>query len=172
MQLLTAKPVLYVCNVAEEDAANGGDERSRQVAALAAMQNAAVVVISAAIESEVAQLEQEEERRAFLSGLGLPEAGLDRLIRAGYTALDRITFFTVGPKEIRAWTIPNGATAPQAAGAIHTDFERGFICADVIAYADFAVGGEQHARDNGKSRLEGRGYKVHDGDVIHFRFNV
>jgi ribosome-binding ATPase len=171
LQLLTAKPVLYVCNV-EEDAAGDGNSQSARVAEMAAGEGASSVVISAAIESEVAQLEA-EERAEFLETLGLEETGLARIIRAGYELLDLITFFTVGPKEARAWTVRRGAKAPQSAGVIHTDFERGFIRAETIAYDDFiAGGGELGAKDNGKMRAEGKEYVTCDGDVYHFRFNV
>jgi GTP-binding protein YchF len=172
LQLLSAKPVLYVCNVDEASAADGNAEAAR-VAAYARAQGAASVVISAAIEAEVAQLAEEAEKREFLAHLGLAETGLARVIRAGYGLLDLVTFFTVGPKEARAWTVPQGARAPQAAGVIHTDFEKGFIRAETIAYADFvACGGEQGAKEAGRMRLEGAEYVVADGDVLHFRFNV
>lgn len=139
---------------------------------MAREQGAETVVISAAIESEVAQL-PEEEAKEFLAALGLEEAGLDRLIRAGYKLLDLITYFTVGPKETRAWTIPRGTKAPQAAGVIHSDFERGFIRANTIAYDDYiGYGGENGAKEAGKARDEGKEYVVQDGDVIHFRFNT
>ncbi len=171
LNLLTAHPVLYVCNVAEGDAATG-NEHTRAVEELAKAQGAETVIISAAIESEVAQL-PEEEAKEFLAALGLKEAGLDRLIRAGYKLLDLITYFTVGPKETRAWTIPRGTKAPQAAGVIHSDFERGFIRANTIAYDDFiSFGGETGAKEAGKARDEGKEYVVQDGDVIHFRFNT
>ena len=167
--LLTALPVLYVCNVEEASAADG-NAFSRQVEARAKAEGAAVVVISAKIESEIAVLSR-GERREYLAAVGLDEAGLDRLIRAGYGLLDLVTFFTVGPKETRAWTMTRGAKAPQAAGVIHTDFERGFIRAETIAYEDYvACGGEAGARDAGKLRLEGKDYVVQDGDVMHFRF--
>jgi GTP-binding protein YchF len=172
LQLITAKPVLYVCNV-EEEAASEGNAHSARVMEKAAAEGAQAVVISAAIEAEVAQLESAEERAEFLDSLGLTETGLSRVIRAGYALLDQITFFTAGPKEARAWTVFRGAKAPQAAGVIHTDFERGFIAAETVAYADFeSLGGEQAAKDAGKMRLEGRDYTVQDGDVFHFRFNV
>jgi GTP-binding protein YchF len=172
LQLLTAKPILYVCNV-EEDSAADGNALSAKVFEKAAAEGAQAVVISAAIEAEVAQLESAEERSEFLESLGLEETGLSRVIRAGYALLDQITFFTVGPKEARAWTVARGATAPQSAGAIHTDFERGFIAAETIAYDDYvALGGESGAKDAGKMRLEGRDYVAKDGDVFHFRFNV
>jgi GTP-binding protein YchF len=172
LHLLTLKPVLYVCNVGESEAATG-NAHSQAVAAMAETQGAGVVVISAAIEAEVAQLADPEEQRMFLADLGLQETGLARIIRAGYELLGLITFFTAGPKEARAWTLEKGARAPQAAGEIHTDFERGFICAETIAYADYiACGGEQPAKEAGKMRLEGKDYVVKDGDVILFRFNV
>jgi GTP-binding protein YchF len=171
LQLLTTKPVLYVCNVEEASAADG-NALSKKVAEKAAREGASSVVISAAIEAEVALL-PESERQEFLDSLGLKETGLARVIRAGYGLLGLITFFTVGPKEARAWTVPKGAKAPEAAGAIHTDFQRGFICAETIAYDDFiACGGEQGAKDAGKMRQEGRDYVVKDGDVMLFRFNV
>lgn len=172
LQLLTGKPMLYVCNVAEGDAATG-NTLSQRAGEYAAGQGAGSVVISAAIESEIALLPGEADKQDFLGGLGLTEPGLHRLIRAGYQLLNLQTYFTVGPKEARAWTVPIGATAPQAAGAIHSDFQRGFICAETIAYADFvACGGEAKARETGKLRQEGKGYVVQDGDVLHFRFNV
>ena len=172
LQLLTAKPVLYVCNVDEASAAEG-NALSAQVAGMAARQGAGAIVISAKIEAEVAQLDDPVEKQAFLSELALEETGLDRLIRAGYALLGLITFFTAGPKEARAWTVPEGATAPQAAGRIHTDFQRGFICAETIAYDDYlSTGGEQGAKDAGKMCQEGKDYVVKDGDVILFRFNV
>jgi len=169
-QLLTAKPVLYVCNV-EEDAA-GGNAQSARVFEKAAAEGAEAVVISAAIESEIATMPR-EERADFLADLGLEETGLARVIRAGYTLLDLITFFTAGPKETRAWTVSRCARAPQAAGVIHSDFERGFIRAETIAFDDFvALGGESGARDAGKLRQEGKDYVVQDGDVMLFKFNV
>jgi ribosome-binding ATPase len=171
LNLLTSHPVLYVCNVAESDAATG-NEHTRAVEKMAREQGAETVVISAAIESEVAQL-PEEEAKEFLAALGLEEAGLDRLIRAGYHLLDLITYFTVGPKETRAWTIVRGTKAPAAAGVIHTDFERGFIRAFTIGFDDYiAFKGEVGAKEAGKGRDEGKEYVVHDGDVIHFRFNT
>jgi GTP-binding protein YchF len=167
--LLTSVPVLYVCNV-EEAAAAAGNDFSRQVEARAKAEGAATVVISAKIESEIAVLSR-EERTDYLAAVGLQEAGLDRLIRAGYELLGLVTFFTAGPKESRAWTVTRGAKAPQAAGVIHTDFEQGFIRAETIAYADYvAGGGEAGAREAGKMRLEGKDYVVQDGDVMHFRF--
>jgi GTP-binding protein YchF len=167
--LLTSKPVVYVCNV-EEASAKDGNEFSRCVEVRAKEEGAVAVVISAKIEAEIATLSR-EERTEFLETLGLHEAGLDRLIRAGYDLLHLITFFTVGPKEARAWTVNRGTRAPQAAGAIHTDFERGFIRSETIAYDDYvALGGEAGAREAGKLRLEGKDYVVADGDVLHFRF--
>ena len=167
--LLTALPVLYVCNV-EEAAAASGNAYSRKVEERAKLEGAASIVISAKIESEIAVLSR-DERADYLAAVGLSEAGLDRLIRAGYALLDLVTFFTAGPKEARAWTVTRGAKAPQAAGVIHTDFERGFIRAETIAYEDYlACGGETGARDAGKMRLEGKDYVVADGDVMHFRF--
>lgn len=172
LMLLTAKPVLFVCNV-EEAAAAAGNAFSERVKAMAAAQHAGCVVISAAIESEVAQLDSDAEKQAFLADLGLAETGLARVIRAGYGLLDLLTFFTVGPKEARAWTVRQGAKAPEAAGVIHTDFEKGFIRAETIAYADYiACKGEVGARESGKMRLEGKDYVVQDGDVMHFRFNT
>jgi ribosome-binding ATPase YchF (GTP1/OBG family) len=169
--LLTSKPVLYVCNV-EEGSAAEGNQFSKQVMARAKDEGAVAVVISAKIESEIATLSK-EERTDFLDTLGLHEAGLDRLIRAGYELLHLITYFTVGPKEARAWTITKGPKAPQAAAVIHTDFEKGFIRAETIAYTDYVtLGGEAGARDGGKLRLEGKEYVVADGDVMHFRFNT
>ena len=171
LTLLTAKPVLFVCNV-EEDNAGEGNAHSAAVAEMAAAQGAASVVISAAIEEEISQLD-EEEAEMFLSELGLEEAGLDRLIAAGYELLGLQTYFTVGPKETRAWTIKKDTSAPQAAGVSHTDFERGFIRAETIAYDDYiACNGEQGAKEKGKMRAEGKGYTVADGDVLHFLFNT
>jgi len=171
LNLLTSKPVLYVCNVDEESAADG-NEFSKAVEARAKEEGAIAVVISAKIEEELAQLDA-DERVEFLDALGLAEAGLDRLIRAGYDLLHLITYFTCGPKETRAWTITEGTMAPQAAGVIHTDFEHGFIRAETIAYADYTdLGGESGAKEAGKMRLEGKEYVVADGDVMHFRFNT
>ncbi|MGZ9811694.1 redox-regulated ATPase YchF [Pseudoroseicyclus sp. H15] len=171
LQLITAKPVLYVCNV-EESAAASGNALSARVAEMAAKEGNAHVVISAQIEEEIAQLE-DEEQAMFLEEMGLEEAGLDRLIRAGHQLLNLQTYFTVGPKETRAWTIPVGALAPQAAGVIHGDFEKGFIRAETIAYDDYiAGGGEQGAKEAGKMRAEGKSYVVKDGDVLHFLFNT
>jgi len=170
LQLLTAKPVLFVCNV-EEDSAASGNAQSVKVGEMAAAQGAGCVVISAAIEEEISQLD-DDERDMFLTEMGLAEAGLDRLIRAGYELLHLQTYFTVGPKEARAWTIRQGTAAPQAAGVIHGDFERGFIRAETIAFDDFvALKGEQGAKEAGKMRAEGKGYVVRDGDVMHFLFS-
>ncbi|SDL15865.1 redox-regulated ATPase YchF [Aliiruegeria lutimaris] len=171
LQLLTTKKILYVCNVAEDEAAEG-NAHSKAVEAMAAEQGAASVVISAKIEEEISQLDP-EEAEMFLSELGLEEAGLDRLIRVGHDLLGLQTYFTVGPKEARAWTIHKGDTAPKAAGVIHGDFERGFIRAETIAYDDFvACGGETGAKEAGKMRIEGKTYVVKDGDVMHFLFNT
>jgi GTP-binding protein YchF len=170
-QLLTAKPVLYVCNVAEEDAAEGND-LSAKVFAKAAAEGAQAVVVSAAIEAELVAMPA-EDRTEFLEALGLTESGLARVIRAGYKLLGLKTFFTAGPKEARAWTFPDGAKAPQAAGEIHSDFERGFIRAETIAYDDYVtLGGEAGAKEAGKLRQEGKEYVVQDGDVLLFKFNV
>jgi hypothetical protein len=170
-QLLTAKPVLYVCNVDEGDAAEG-NAHSARVFERAAAEGAKAVIVSAAIEAEIVTMAP-EDRGEFLSDLGLTETGLARVIRAGYDLLHLITFFTAGPKEARAWTVEKGAKAPQAAGVIHTDFERGFIRAETIAYADFvAHGGEAGAKEAGRMRSEGKDYVVQDGDVLLFRFNV
>ena len=169
LQLLTSKPVLYVCNV-DEGAAGDGNDYSRRVAEKARVEGAVAVVISAKIEAELAQLAA-DDRQAYLDDLGLAEPGLNRVIRAGYQLLDLITYFTAGPKETRAWTVTKGTQAPQAAGVIHTDFEKGFIRAETIAYDDFVrLGGEVGAKEAGRMRLEGKEYTVHDGDVMHFRF--
>ncbi|MEM6887252.1 MAG: redox-regulated ATPase YchF [Pseudomonadota bacterium] len=171
LQLLTTKPVLYVCNVGEDEAAEGND-LSRQVAEMAAAQGNAQVVISAKIEEEISQLEPEESEM-FLTELGLDSPGLDRLIRAGYELLHLETYFTAGPKEARAWTIRTGTTAPKAAGVIHGDFEKGFIRAETISYDDFiAHNGELGAREAGRMRAEGKAYVVKDGDVLHFLFST
>jgi GTP-binding protein YchF len=172
LQLLTAKPVLYVANVDEASAATG-NALSARVAAMAEAQGAESVVISAAIEAEISLLADAAEKAEFLATLGLDEPGLNKVIRAGYRLLNLITFFTAGPKETRAWTVPQGTKAPQAAGVIHSDFERGFICAETIAYDDYvAYGGEAGAKEAGKMRQEGKDYTVRDGDIILFRFNV
>jgi GTP-binding protein YchF len=172
MGMLTAKSILYVCNVSEDDAQNG-NEWSDKVAAMAAEKGASSVVICASIESEIAQLESVEERNEFLETIGLEEAGLDRIIKAGYKLLGLQNYFTAGPQEARAWTIKKDSKAPQAAGVIHGDFEKGFIKAEVIAFEDYVGNnGEQGAKDAGKMRQEGKEYIVADGDVILFRFNV
>jgi ribosome-binding ATPase len=170
-QLLTAKPVLYVCNV-EEEAAAEGNAFSARVFEKAAAEGASAVIVSAAIEAELIGMDA-EDRLGFLEEMGLAETGLARIIRAGYDLLELLTFFTVGPKEARAWTVHRGAKAPEAAGEIHSDMERGFIRAETIAYEDYiALGGEAGAKDAGKLRQEGKDYIVHDGDVLHFKFNV
>ncbi|NIZ63073.1 redox-regulated ATPase YchF [Sedimentitalea sp. CY04] len=170
LQLLTSKPILYVCNVGEEESVDG-NAHSARVAEMAAAQGNSHVIISAQIEEEISQLDP-EEAEMFLGEMGLAEAGLDRLIRAGYELLHLETYFTVGPKEARAWTIRTGTSAPQAAGVIHGDFEKGFIRAETIAYDDFiANNGEQGAKEAGKMRAEGKAYIVQDGDVMHFLFN-
>lgn len=170
LQLLTAKPMLYIANVDENGLTN--NPFLDNVQTHAKQENTTVVVVCAALESEIAELE-EAEKEEFLHSLGLKEPGLNRVIKAGYELLKLQSYFTAGVKEVRAWTIPENATAPQAAGVIHSDFERGFIRAEVIAYQDFiSCGGEQGAKELGKLRVEGKEYKVQDGDVIHFRFNV
>ncbi len=167
---ITAKPVLYICNVAEDGLSD--NPLVDEVRAIAATEAAEVVVVSNKIEAEVAELD-DEERQEFLDDLGIAEPGLNRVIRAGYKLLGLQQYFTAGPKEVRAWTIPVGARAPQAAGVIHTDFEKGFIRAEVVSFDDFVThGGEQGAKDAGRWRLEGKDYEVADGDVVHFRFNV
>lgn len=172
LQLLTSKPVLYICNVEEDNAADGNSQSAR-VFEKAAAEGAQAVVISAKIEEEIAQLGSEEEKAEFLETIGLEETGLARVIQAGYRLLDLITFFTQGPKEVRAWTVRNGALAPEAAGAIHTDFQRGFIRAETIAYDDFiSLGGEAAAKEAGKVRQEGKEYLTKDGDLMLFKFNV
>ena len=171
LQLLTTKPVLYVANV-EESAAATGNAHSARVFERAEAEGARAVVVSAAIEAEISQM-AEEDRGDFLSSLGLEDSGLDRVIRAGYALLGLVTYFTVGPKEARAWTITKGTKAPAAAGVIHGDFERGFIAAECAAYEDYvASGGEQGAKEAGKTRVEGKDYVVKDGDILLFRFNV
>ena len=172
LQLLTSKPVLYVCNVDEVSAAEG-NKFSQAVAEKAAKENAQYVIISAEIESEVAQLEDTEEQKEFLESLGLKETGLAKIIRAGYKLLGLETYFTAGPKEVRAWTFLKGSKAPQCAGIIHSDFERGFIRAETIAYDDYIkLGGEQACKEAGKMRSEGKDYVVQDGDLLNFLFNV
>lgn len=173
LNLLTAKPVLYVANVSEQDAEKADSPRIQQVREIAAAEGAPVVPICAAIEAQIAALETEAEREEFLAAVGLAEPGLNRLIRAGYDRLGLMTFFTVGEKENRGWTVRKGATAPEAAGQIHSDMQRGFIRAEVIGYEDFlACKSEAAARDQGKLRLEGKEYVVQDGDLMHFRFSV
>ncbi|MCL2473858.1 MAG: redox-regulated ATPase YchF [Alphaproteobacteria bacterium] len=172
LQLITSKPVLYVANVAEADASSG-NALSAKAAEKAAKEGAKIVTIAAAIEAEVSGLETAEEKTEFLEALGLSEPGLNKIIKAGYDTLDLISFFTVGPKEARAWTVKKGALAPEAAGVIHTDFEKGFIKAETIAYDDYiACGGEVQAKERGKLRQEGKEYIVQDGDIFHFKFNV
>jgi GTP-binding protein YchF len=171
LQLLSSKPVLYVCNV-EEASADKGNQYSEIVKKRAAEEGAVAVVVSAKIESEIAVMPQADQKD-FLEAVGLEEPGLNRVIRAGYDLLHLVTYFTVGPKEARAWTIEKGTRAPAAAGVIHTDFEKGFIRAETIAYDDYVSNkGEAGARDAGKFRLEGKDYVVADGDVLHFRFNT
>ena len=170
--LITSKPVVYVCNV-EEASAGTGNAYSEKVAVFAKEQGAVSVVISAAIEAEVSQLGDEAEKKEFLESLGLSETGLARVIRAGYQLLGLLTFFTVGPKETHAWTVESGSKAPQAAGAIHSDFEKGFIRAETISYEDYvSAGSEAAVREQGKMRLEGSDYLVKDGDIFHFRFKA
>ena len=172
LQLLSSKPILYVCNVAEDEITTGNDY-TKQVQEKAKETNSPCVTISARIESEIATLDSEEEKQAFLEDLGLEETGLSQIIHAGYALLDLITFFTVGPKEARAWTVKKGTAAPQTAGVIHTDFETGFIRAETTSCNDFLTHkGEQGAKEAGKLRLEGKDYITQDGDVMHFRFNV
>ena len=172
LQLLTSKPVLYVCNV-DEDSASTGNCFSEAVFKKAASENAKAVIISAEIESEVAQLEDEAEKREFLQTLGLEETGLSKIIKAGYALLGLQTYFTAGPKEVRAWTFIKGYKAPQCAGIIHSDFERGFIRAETISYDDYVkFGGEQACKEAGKIRSEGKEYVVQDGDIMTFLFNV
>ncbi len=171
-QLITAKPVLYVCNVSEDDVASG-NEFTKKIEDMIKGQGAQIVVICASIEEEIAQLESDEEKQEFLESMGLEEAGLNQIIRAGNKLLNLQTYFTAGPKETRAWTIPVGAKASKAAGVIHSDFEKGFIKAETISYEDYiACNGEQGAKDQGKMRQEGKEYVVQDGDIILFRFNV
>lgn len=172
LELLSSKPIVYVCNVAEAQATTG-NTFTEQVQGYASAHGAEAVIVSASIESEVAGLDSLEERQAFLESLGLPEASLAKVIRAGYRLLDLLTFFTAGPAETRAWSVVRNSTAPDAAAEIHTDFKRGFICAATISYEDYvACGGELGAKNAGKLRLEGKDYIVQDGDVMHFRFNV
>ena len=171
LQLLTAKPIVYVCNVAENEAATG-NSWTQKVKESTEQEGAESVVISSAIEAEISTLDAEEQKE-FLESLGLAQTGLDQVIKKGYDALNLLTFFTVGPKEARSWTTHRGSTAPQAAGKIHSDFERGFICAETIAYEDYLTGkGEAGAKEAGKMHQYGKDYLVQDGDVFHFRFNV
>lgn len=170
LQLITTKPVMYVCNVAESEVVSGNGFTEKVIEKA---EGNPVVIISAAIEAEIAMLPSEEDKMAFLNDLGLSETGLNRVVKRGYDLLGLITFFTVGEKESRAWTISKGTKAPGAAGTIHTDFERGFICAETISWRDYLkCGSEQEAKKSGKLRLEGKDYVVQDGDVMHFRFNV
>jgi len=170
--LLTSKPVLYVCNV-EDEAALTGNHYTEQVKSYLAAEGKEVLVLAARLESEIADLEEEEDRKAFLADAGLEEPGVNKLIRSAYALLDLISFFTMGPKEIRAWTIRKGALAPEAAGAIHSDLQRGFIRAEVIRYEDMvALGSEQACKNAGKLMVEGKNYLVRDGDILHIRFNV
>jgi GTP-binding protein YchF len=172
LQLITAKPVLYVCNV-EETCADKGNDLSKNVQEYVKNKHAESLVISAKIESEIATLESNEDKNSFLESLGLQETGLSRVIKAGHDILGLQTYFTVGPKEAHAWTIQKNTSAPKSAGVIHTDFEKGFIRAEVIGYQDYVdCNGEAGAKEKGKMRLEGKDYIVQDGDVVHFRFNV
>ncbi len=172
LQLLTSKKVMFICNIGEDDVLEG-NELSRKVQELAKDRNAECTLISARIEEEISALETEEEKSEFLEAVGLKETGLSQIIRAGYSLLEQISFFTIGPKEAHAWNVHKGAKAPQAAGVIHTDFERGFICAETISCDDYLTyKGESGAKEAGKMRQEGKEYIVKDGDVFHFRFNV
>jgi GTP-binding protein YchF len=172
LQLLTAKPILYVCNV-DEGSVVEGNKYVEQVKEGVKDENAQVLVIGAAIEADIAELDEYEERQMFLEEIGLTEPGVAKLIRTAYTLLQLDTYFTAGEKEVRAWTVRQGSTAPEAAGVIHTDFQKGFIRAEVIAYNDFVtLGSEAAVKEAGKMRVEGKEYVVHDGDVMHFRFNV
>ena len=172
LQFITDKPVMYVCNVDEESAVSGNDY-VEEVKASVVNEKAEVVVLAVGTEADITELETFEERQMFLEDLGLSEPGSAKLIRGAYRLLDLETYFTAGEKEVRAWTIPVGATAPQAAGVIHTDFEKGFIRAEVIGYDDYVnYGSEQKVKEAGKMRVEGKDYVVQDGDVMHFRFNV
>jgi GTP-binding protein YchF len=172
MFLLTDKPILYVCNV-DEDSVLDGNEHTKSFSEAVAGESAEVILISAGIEADIAQLETREERTEFLSEMGLDEPGVNKLIRASYKLLKLITYFTAGEKEVRAWTVLEGSRAPQAAGVIHSDFEKGFIRAEVIKYDDFVrYGSEAAVKEAGKMAVEGKEYVVHDGDVMHFRFNV
>tara|TARA_B100000686_G_C16749916_1_gene951829 strand:- start:1453 stop:2109 length:657 start_codon:yes stop_codon:yes gene_type:complete len=171
LQLLTSKPVLYVCNVSEKDAANG-NKHSKLIQDIANEEDAISIIISAKIESEISQL-QPEEKNEYLSELGLKQSGLEQVIQSGYKLLNLITYFTSGIQESRAWTVPKGSNAPRAAREIHTDFEKGFIRAEVVSYEDYVnLGGEKKSKEAGKMRVEGKDYLVEDGDVIYFRFNI
>jgi len=172
MQLLTAKPVIYVCNVDEESVIDG-NEHTKAFAKCIVGEDAEMILISAGIEADIAELETKEERMEFIEAMGLAEAGVNQVIRACYNILNLITYFTAGVKEVRAWTVLKGSTAPQAAGVIHTDFEKGFIRAEVIKYADYTEHGSESAvKTAGKQGIEGKEYIVTDGDIMHFRFNV
>jgi GTP-binding protein YchF len=172
LQLLTAKPVMYVCNV-EESAVTTGNDHVEKVREIAATEGASVMIIGAAIEADIAELDDAEEREMFLADIGLEEPGVAKLIRKAYDLLHLQTYFTAGEKEVRAWTFPKGATAPQAAGVIHTDFQKGFIRAEVMKFEDFvSLGSESAVKDAGKLAIEGKEYIVKDGDIMHFRFNV
>jgi hypothetical protein len=172
MQLLTDKPVLYLCNV-DESSAKTGNAHVEAVQVMAAEEGAGCIHIAVSTESDIAELETYEEKQMFLEELGLEDAGVNRVIRAAYELLNLQTYFTAGVKEVRAWTIKKGMTAPQAAGVIHSDFEKGFIRAEVISYSDYdQLGSESAVKEAGKMRVEGKEYIVHDGDVMHFRFNV
>lgn len=172
MMLLTAKPILYVCNV-DEDSVHEGNEHTKRFKELVADEKAEVILISAGIEADIAELDDKEEQLEFLADMGLKEPGVNKVIRAGYALLNLITYFTAGEKEVRAWTIVKGTKAPQAAGVIHTDFEKGFIRAEVIKYDDYvSFGSESAVKEAGKMGVEGKEYVVTDGDVMHFRFNV
>ncbi len=172
LQLLTSKPVLYVCNVLEKDAA-GNNQFTEAVSIKAGQENAKYVIISSKIEADIALLDNDEEKIEFLNNIGLSQTGLSKIIKEGYNLLNLKSFFTIGPKEARAWTFNDGTLAPKAAGIIHTDFEHGFIRAEIISYQDYIdLGGEGKAKEMGKMRLEGKDYKMQDGDIVHFRFNV
>ena len=170
--LLTNKPVMYVCNV-EDEAAIEGNDYVKQVKEYLAGDGGEILVLAARLESEIAELEDEEDRKEFLADAGLEEPGVSKLVRSAYSMLNLVSFFTVGPKEIRAWTIRKGATAPEAAGAIHSDLQRGFIRAEVMKYEDFiSLGSEQACKDKGKLSVEGKNYVVEEADILHIRFNV
>ena len=172
LQFITAKPVLYVCNV-DENSAVTGNEYVEKIRAAVKDENAEVIVLAVGTEADITELDDYEERQLFLADIGLEEAGVARLVRSAYKLLNLQTYFTAGVKEVRAWTIPIGSTAPQAAGVIHTDFEKGFIRAETIAYEDYVTfGSEAKVKEAGKMRVEGKEYIVKDGDVMHFRFNV